>query len=405
MSLMADKGAETVSPCCILFSTADWDEPYWTNKQHTAKMLAKYGWRVLYVESIGLRPPKASSKKDWARLAKRLRKGVRGILRGPTRVGDSIWLLSPLVVPAAHDGGTLAAMNRALLRWPISRFMKSEGFEEPVIWTYHPYILGTIKNIDYGKLLFHCVDDLSAIPGIDKKSYLNAEATLLREADVVVVTSKTLEEKCSKHNENTHYFSNVVDFDHFSKAFDSQGEPEELASIPRPRLIYHGVLSDFKLDFNLLVDLVERTPKWSWIFIGEEREGQSSQKLNTLRNMRNAYFLGYRRYQDLPLYLGSSQVGLLPTLVNEYTKSMFPMKYFEYLAAGLPVVSTPLEFTKYVSGGLEVGGSTVEFITAIEHQLRRGRLDKSEARQFVGDRTWEARTRKMVNLLFKRVHK
>ncbi len=397
---MADRVSKKGSPCCVLFSTADWDEPYWTNKQHTAKMLAEYGWRVLYVESIGLRLPKAGSKKDLARLGKRLKKGMRGVLRGPTRVGDNVWVLSPLVVPAAHSSGILAMVNRMLLSWPISRFLKNENFKEPVIWTYHPYILDKIRNIDCGKLLFHCVDDLSAIPGIDRKSYLDAESKLLGEADVVVVTSKTLEERCSKFNKNTYYFSNVVDFEHFSKAFDLTEEPEDVASIPRPRLIYHGVLSDFKLDLNLLVELVQRTPKWSWIFIGEEREGQRNQKLNKLRRMGNAYFLGYRRYQDLPLYLGSSQVGLLPTLVNEYTKSMFPMKYFEYLAAGLPVVSTSLEFTRYVSEGLEVGDSTDEFITSIERQLRRGRLDRLEARQLVGDRTWEERTRKIVELLF-----
>ena len=401
---MADKGSEKVAPCCVLFSTADWDEPYWTNKQHTAKMLAEYGWRVLYVESIGLRSPKAASKKDWARLAKRLKKGIRGVLRGPTRVGDNVWSLSPLVVPATPNGGILAMVNRVLLSWPISRFLEKENFKEPVIWTYHPYILDKIRNIDCGKLLFHCVDDLSAIPGIDKKSYLDAEVTLLREADVVVVTSKALEERCSKHNENTHYFSNVVDFDHFSKAFDSHGEPEELASIPRPRLVYHGVLSDFKLDLDLLVNVVGNTPEWNWVFIGEEREGQSNRKIDVLRKMDNTYFLGYRRYQDLPLYLGASQVGVLPTLVNEYTKSMFPMKYYEYLAAGLPVVSTPVEFTKHVSSGVEVGETPEEFIAAIARQLSRGRLQRSEAYKFVGDNTWKARTKKMISLLGHEAH-
>lgn len=405
MSLMADQVSKKASPCCVLFSTADWDAPYWTNKQHTAKMLAEYGWRVLYVESIGLRMPKAGSKKDLARLGKRLKKGIRGVLRGPTQIGDNVWLLSPLVVPATHNGGILAMVNRMLLSWPISRFLKNENFKEPVIWTYHPYILDKIRNIDCGKLLFHCVDDLSAIPGIDKKSYLDAEAILLGEADVVVVTSKTLEERCSKLNKNTYYFSNVVDFDHFSKAFDLQREPEELASIPCPRLIYHGVISDFKLDLDLLVNVAGNTPGWNWVFIGEEREGQSNPKINALRKMDNTYFLGYRCYQDLPLYLGACQVGILPSLVNEYTKSMFPMKYYEYLAAGLPVVSTPLEFTKHVTNGLEVGETPDEFIEAITRQLSRGRLQRSEAYKFVGDNTWKARTQKMISLLGHEAHK
>jgi glycosyltransferase involved in cell wall biosynthesis len=94
------------------------------------------------------------------------------------------------------------------------------------------------------------------------------------------------------------------------------------------------------------------------------------------------------------------QVGVLPTLLNEYTRSMFPMKFYEFLAAGLPVVSTPLDFAKEPRAGLEVGGDLNAFVAAIEKQLARGKLSADEARAAVGDNTWERRLDKMLKITF-----
>ena len=94
------------------------------------------------------------------------------------------------------------------------------------------------------------------------------------------------------------------------------------------------------------------------------------------------------------------RVGVLPTLLNEYTRSMFPMKFYEYLAAGLPVVSTPLDFAKEPRAGLEVGGDADAFIAAIEKQLARGKLTASEAVAAVGENTWERRLDKMLAITF-----
>ena len=103
--------AEHPGKDCILFATADWDTPYWTNKQHTAAHLAKAGWRVLYVESIGLRPPKLGSGTDWGRIFRRLWRG----LRGPRQVSKNLWVYSPLLVPFRHDHPWIRTLNRSLL--------------------------------------------------------------------------------------------------------------------------------------------------------------------------------------------------------------------------------------------------------------------------------------------------
>ncbi|MGF6371309.1 hypothetical protein OKW40_004059 [Paraburkholderia sp. RAU6.4a] len=141
-------------------------------------------------------------------------------------------------------------------------------------------------------------------------------------------------------------------------------------------------------------------PQWQWVIIGEEREGQRSDLLAQRKRLLNVHLLGYRPYRVLPQYLRGMRVGVLPTLINEYAHSMFPMKFYEYLAAGLPVVSTPLDFAKEPRAGLEVGGDADAFIAAIENHLARGKLSAEEVRAAVGENTWEARLDKMLAITF-----
>ncbi|HZZ01579.1 glycosyltransferase [Paraburkholderia sp.] len=386
---------------CILFSTADWDEPYWTNKQHTASILAARGWRVLYVESVGFRSPKVGSGRDWARLWRRLWRGVQSLVLGPPRRAENIWVLSPLMVPAGHHLPFVRSLNQTLLRFSVTRFAKSRRFRDPVVWTYHPYMLDAIATLPRGPLVYHCVDDIAAIPGVDVDAFRNAQQALVARCEAVFTTAMSLKETCQPFNSNTHFFGNVVDEAHFGEARAEGALPPELAAIPEPRLVYHGVLSDFKVDFPLLLQTAQARPQWQWVIIGEEREGQRSELLAQLARLQNVHLLGYRSYQTLPRYMRGMQVGVLPTLLNEYTRSMFPMKFYEFLAAGLPVVSTPLDFAKEPRAGLEVGGDREAFVAAIEIQLARGKLSADEARAAVGDNTWERRLDKMLQITFK----
>ena len=380
---------------CILFATADWDTPYWTNKQHTAAHLAEAGWRVLYVESIGLRPPKLGSGTDWGRILRRLWRG----LRGPRQVGKNLWVYSPLVVPFRHDHPWIRTVNRILLSGALRWFLRWRSFSRPMVWTYHPYIVDLLDDLDAGPLVYHCVDDLAAIPGIDADAFNREEIRLLKVANHVFTTSPALQAKCSLHHTQVVDLPNVVDAAHFGQALESGPLPEDLTTIPSPRLVYVGALSDFKVDFTLLQALARQHPEWSFVLIGEEREGQHDLTLAEMCKLPNVHTLGHKPYAALPQYLRGMAVGLLPTRVNDYTRSMFPMKYFEYLAAGVPVASTPLEFTRHHHVGLCIGHDVPSFSRAIHDQLRRGRLTPDEAAGFVGENTWSRRLEKMLQIV------
>jgi glycosyltransferase involved in cell wall biosynthesis len=393
-----DKSLASVLPGeCVLFATADWDEPYWTNKQHTAKTLAQLGWKVLYVESFGLRRPSVSSGKDWKRIWNRLWRGLRCLALGPYKAEKDIWILSPLAIPGAHGHPLFGRLNTLFIRSPLRRFLVSKKWSKPLIWTYHPFMLELLGAGDCGKVVYHCVDDLGAVPMINSAMVNAAEEKLLEQCDAVFVTNENLLSKCQPFNSNSHFFPNVVDFEHFSKARANGPLPADLAAIPEPRIVYMGVLSDFKVDFRLIFDVALARPDWNWVIIGTEREGQKSEWIPRLRALANVNFLGRKAYQDLPTYLADCQVGVLPTLCNDYTRSMFPMKFYEYLAAGLPVAATPLDFTKQALDGVEIGGTDEELVAAIQKQLTRGKLTDKERDRFIGDNTWHSRCARMLS--------
>jgi glycosyltransferase involved in cell wall biosynthesis len=318
---------------------------------------------------------------------------------GPKHVQTNIWVLSPLVIPFKHDHAWVRWFNQNLLKLQILRFIGVHKLMSPLIWTYHPFMLDVLKGMNTGKLVYHCVDDLSAVPGIDAIAFKAEEKKLLKQADVVFATAPALAEQCASYNPNTHYLANVVDAEHFGRALDVGPIPEDLATIPEPRLGYHGVLSDYKIDFQLLFDLARSNPNWSFVFIGEEREGQSSAQLVELSRLPNVHFLGYRSYEVLPSYLRGIQVGLLPSLINEYTQGMFPMKYYEYIAAGLRVMSTPLDFLRQMRVDAPVGENAKEFSRGIRQLLLRGKYSVGEAALIVGCNTWEGRLNKMMTVL------
>lgn len=381
----------------IFYSTGDWDEPYWTNKQHTASHLAALGHKVLYIESVGLRAPKLHSGRDISRIARRVKQAISGL----RNVEENIWVYSPLVIPFKHHWPLVRLFNQGVLRTAVKYFIGRLGFKESIIWTYHPFMLQTMPGRDWSHLIYHCVDDLSVIPGIDLSTYQREERRLLDKADVVFTTSQVLLERCQPFNDNTHYFPNVADLEHFSTAHQLKNLPPDIRDVSRPILGYIGVLSDFKLDFPLVYEVARLRPQWQWVFIGEEREGQSNDTVKGLKQLPNVHFIGRKGYDTLPAYMAAMSVGTLPTLINDYTHAMFPMKYFEYLSAGLPVVSTALGFTKSFSTGLQVVDDANSFIEAIESSLARGKYSYNESVAMVADNTWSARLTKMLGIIDK----
>ena len=368
----------------VLLSTADWDNPFWTNKQHVAAELARRGFRVLYVESLGLRQPTLNSR-DLRRIARRLLRS----LRFPRQVRNNLWVWSPLVVPA-HGQLWARRVNRLLLRAGIAICTRRLGFRRDILWTYNPLTADVLSLSQFPLVVYHCVDDVKAAPGMPAQAISHAESALVAQADIVFTTAPKLAEIHSRLNRQTYYLPNVADFEHFSLARSPVTKiPGDLARIPEPRIGFVGAISRYKLDFDLLRTLAQSHPEWSVVLIGEIGEGDPWTDVSSLSDLPNLHFLGPRPYSQLPAYLKGFSVGILPSAMNDYTAAMFPMKFFEYLAAGLPVVSVNLPALRDHADVATLASTPQAFIRAIDCELTIGgpplsnRLERAQHHTYV----------------------
>ena len=383
----------------VLLSTADWDHPLWTNKQHVACALAAEGERVLYVESLGLRSVQVKSQ-DFRRILRRLFLGLR-----PLRsVRPGIWVLSPLVLPGGSHGLALR-LNRLMVRFYVSLACWLLRFRSPWLWTYNPLTLLYLPLKGFALSIYHAVDAVQEQPCMPKSLIESQESRLCRSVDQVFTTSPYLAEQLARHTDRICYEPNVADWDHFSVALALRQDPafvapDGLAGIPEPRIGFVGAIRSYKLDFGLIRAVANRHPEWQFVFVGPQSEGEPSTDLSQLCGLENVHWLGPKPYSQLPRFLAAFQCSWLPLQCNAYTRAMFPMKFFEYLFAGLPVVSTrihalrsfeaicslcppdPLEFSHQIQQVLAGEGPTLE-------QRLRG----------IEDYTYASRTRRMLKLL------
>ena len=379
-----------------MISTADWDNPYWTNKQHVAVELGRTGHRILYVESLGLRRPTASAR-DLARIWRRLKSGFRP----PRRVRPNIWVLSPLIIPF-QSSAMVRRLNGGFLSFSVWLWARVLGLRPKLLWTYSPLTPELCDLAKWELVVYHAVDDIKAQPGMPREVIAASEEKLSRRADLIFTTAPNLYEAHRLLNPETYYFPNVADFDHFNKALDPNAEiPVDLAEIPQPRVGFIGAISGYKLDFPLIRSLAEANPDWSIVMIGEVGEGDPWTDITQLENLPNIHLLGGRPYQSLPNYLKGMDVAILPNLPNEYTRSMFPMKFFEYLAAGRRVVGTTLPALQDYGHVAAFVDGAPGFAAAVADAIAGRGATLEERLAAAREQTYEIRTERMMALVEK----
>ncbi len=317
---------------CIGF--ADWDTDLQTNQHHLMKRLAREN-RVLFVESLGLRRPQLAGR-DVRRIARRVSRGLDG-----ARPADSLHVLSPLVLPL-HGNRLARSLNAWLLPRLVRRATRKLGMDRPILWSYVPQAETLIDTLEPDLVVYHCVDDIAAQPGIDGPSFRASEARFAARADLVLASAPNLAARLETLSGNVLYAPNVADTELFSTALQDGPIDAAVAELPHPRIVFTGALVTTKLDMGLLFVLAESRREWSFVLVGPTGPGDPRADMSGLAAQPNIHLLGPRPYEALPEVLRGADAGLIPYALNQLTESIFPMKVYEYLAAGLPVVATAL---------------------------------------------------------------
>ncbi|HEX8700972.1 MAG TPA: spore coat polysaccharide biosynthesis glycosyltransferase ExoP [Myxococcaceae bacterium] len=362
----------------VVFSN-DWDgDPL--SKVHIMRILSKDN-RVLWVNSIGNRAPKANAH-DLQRIWRKLSSFTEGI----REVEPNLFVLAPLAIPF-YGSEAVRTANRELLRVQVKRAMKQLRFQRPISWSFLPASAPVSGTLGEEFIVYHCVDEFSAFSDTNGRHIAELEERLLNKADLVITSAERLRENKAKVNPNTVLVRHGTDFQHFVKACDASTEiPEDIANLPKPIIGFFGLVADW-VDQEAIIATAKAHPEGSVVIIGKVAPDCDA---SALKAVPNIHMLGRKSYASLPGYCKAFDVALMPFTVNELTLNANPLKVREYLAAGLPVVSTDIPEVRKV-GLCKMATSTEDFVRKVDECLAEGPGPNRERAERIFHESWDAR--------------
>jgi len=328
--------------------------------QHIFRSLARES-RVLWVNTIGMRPPRLSV----ADFKKAVRK-VATMLRAPSRSQqgqaevDPVRVCAPLMTPYRRPRW-LRALNNASVVRAVRRGAKDLGMGEFCSVTTVPNVGGVIPALGARRVVYYCVDDFSEWPGLDRQSILSMEEETLRSVDRVVCTSQALHDRFRSRFPSI-LLSHGVDLELFAEL--PRVEHACIRAIPPPRVGYYG-LFDGRSDVELLRSVAQALPEVSFVITGPVEGDTAPAKLGP-----NVHFTGPVPYRELPSVVTGWSACLLPYRLNDLTRKINPLKLREYVATGKPVVSSPLPEARKLEPHLRVADSPADWIKDIQDAIR-----------------------------------
>jgi len=314
----------------ICTSSHYWNEA-WFRKQHFMSRLARQN-RILYVEPsfpMVRERPHQHARNRW--LAPMLYQAT-----------ENLWRLQP---PRKLPKWTYPWVTRINYYWYgrlIARAAQSLNFRDVLLWVYVSQYASALDVIPHRQLIFDLCDDYVAYN--QGQPYIEAYTreclrTLFDRANVVVTTTETLRDKYRAMRGDMIVIPNGVDYARFENALKTATVPEDIAKLPRPIIGFIGVLFSF-LDYARLRETILKMPHASFVFVGR---GEYTPGVNYLHDLANVYLLGNRPTDMIPAYVQSFDVCISPFKHDEVSRHVSPLKVYEYLACGKPVVSTPME--------------------------------------------------------------
>lgn len=309
-------------------------------------------------------------------------------------INDQLFVYSPIILPW-HKIKLIQKINHLVLWITLRLLLTRLRFKNPILWTYSPPIASLIGRLNEKLVIYHCVDELSATPGIATTSILKMEEKLLKKADLVFTTSRSLYEKKKVFNQNTYYLPNVADVAHFMTASGDLPIPQDIVNIKPPIIGFIGTIVSYKLDISLIKHIALTHSEWSVVLIGDVGED-----IEEFQSIPNIFMLGGKRYELLPGYIKAFDVCIIPNKINEYTQNMFPMKFFEYLATGKPIVLTELPAVNEYREISYIAKDKEEFVRYIRQALTEDDLPLKQRRiEIAKENTWEVRIEEMSKLI------
>lgn len=373
----------------LFFGSIDWHGRRKLPAHHVSTLLARHN-RVFYIDNWG--GHRALRPSDLPRALRKLRKAVAGERPAPVpgSPASAVVVHQPLAVPITSQPALADRLNTALVGRGVRRLMEKHGIRRPVVWTRvpDPVFWNVLQGIPRSLLVYQSVDLFAQSPVFAERQrapLMAAERRICEAADLVFTSARGLYDLKRQVNPRTHLFVNGV----HTEAFAAPGPRAPGAEgLPRPVIGFAGGLGAW-VDYALVRRAAELTPGWSWVLLGGVSPGVD---LAGLDRVPNVHLLGEVPHGDLPAWFRSFDAGMIPYRLTEFTRYTFPSKMAEYLAAGLPVISTPLPELAPYAEVVRFGGTAEAWVGALREELARaGEPGPRQARRRVAESlAWES---------------
>lgn len=369
-----------------------WDAPSRMSKHHLARYLSQTR-PVLYVEFPAnplsfIRRPDEALRALWRNLT------------GPSRCTDTLQIQSYLC-PLPYRGRKLMlgarwvnSVNQSVISPQLRRLLRRLGFERPIVVAGAAHALPLIDALQPTLLVYHCSDDYTRQDDFPE-SFASLERDFIQRCDFVIATSEELHRAKAHMHANIHTVPNGAEVEHFASTQDPATTcAEDLATLPRPMAGYIGTIFRW-IDQDMIVSAARRLPAWSFVLVGPVMTD-----VRRLRALPNVHLVGPRPYQVLPRYLKGLDVAMVPFVSHDVTLRASPIKFYEYLASGVPIVATRLPDLEPFAHLASLVTSPGEFAAAVEHAPQHNtplarQVRMSEARAH----SWESRFDRIERLI------
>jgi|GEM_PF-322398 len=364
----------------VVYFGNDWYGENRTSSHHVASRLAQ---RVplLYVDSPGMRAPNASGRD----LRRALRK-LAAAFRRPQYLHSNLWHCTVPQLPFRALPG-IDALNRHFGRWAVRRALRLAGIRRPVSWFVvpHPgFLAGTLGE---DLVVYYCIDDYAAHPGVDAAVIGERDEALSRRADLLFVSPPALLASKRSLNSNVVAAPHGVDVALFAQAADRAAEiPLPARNLPGPVIGYIGSIHEW-IDVPMLEWLAQQRPSWSFLLVGHAHVN-----VERLRRLPNIHLVGAQPYLDLPGWARAFDAAIIPYRLNRQVANASPLKLREYLATGKPVISVRNPEIEKFSAWVRLADGREQFLQQIELALREDSPQAAaERRAAVADQDWDQR--------------
>ncbi len=306
-------------------------------------------------------------------------------------------LLSLHFLPEGFLYRSLLSLNESFIRFRIRRVLRKFGVTDYIfINAFNFHYPAVAQKLSPRLKVYYCLDPVAG--NFDGKHGIESERKLVRDSDMVICSSRSLYASKLQINPNTYLVPNAADIRHSSKALDPETPvSESLAGIPHPVIGYFGSI-EHRFDFGLVYHAALAHPEWSFVLAGPV----FADDLHGLDKLGNVHFIGRVPYSGMPSVIKGFDVAIIPFRRDEGSAAVFPLKLFEYLGAGKPVVATDFnpDLEEYTEGMVSYCADAESFEDAISREMENDSPERiAERTRLAALHTWEKRVATISSLL------